>query len=155
MPTSKKRKVKSAEELSNEELALIGIDYVNKKDAMKELDSQCKKIRKPLEEYVVSSGKVLDSGSRIAVVSHSDVDVHLKHTLRVSSILLPEAMDVLEAEGLSECIEEVKIVREDVIERLHSEGTISDKVLSKLYAPKESYAFSVEIKERFKDAPET
>ena len=48
-----KRSKKALEELSNEQLALQGIDFVNKKRAMKELDAQCKVIRKPLENAVM------------------------------------------------------------------------------------------------------
>lgn len=56
---------------SNEDLALYGIDYFNKKAAIKELDDQCKKCRKPLEEAVVSFGRVSESGSRILVLPHA------------------------------------------------------------------------------------
>ena len=154
MPAARKPKKKSFEELSNEELALRGIEYANKKDAIKELEAQCKECRKPLEAYVDSEGRVLESGSKLAVLTHADVDVHLKKTLRVGKQLLPEAIDVLRAYKLDECIEEVPIVREDVIERLYSEGKIPDEVLRKVYQDKSTYAFSVEIKNRMSDAPE-
>lgn len=154
MPAARKSKKKYFEELSNEELALRGIEYANKKDAIKELEAQCKECRKPLEAYVDSEGRVLESGSKLAVLTHADVDVHLKKTLRVGKQLLPEAIDVLRAFKLDECIEEIPIVREDVIERLYSEGKIPDEVLRKVYQDKSTYAFSVEIKNRMSDAPE-
>lgn len=154
MPAAKKLGKKSFDELSNEELALRGIEYVNKKDAIKELEAQCKDHRKPLEAYIESSGKVLASGSKLAVLSHADVDVYLRKTLRVGKQLLPEAIDVLRENGLDECIEEVPIVREDVVERLYSEGKISDKLLTKIYQDKSTYAFSVELKSKMCDAPE-
>lgn len=150
MPTKKK----SFEDLSNEDIALRGIDYFNKKDAIKELEAQCKVCRKPLEAYIDSSGKVLESGSKLAVVSHADVDVYLKKTLRVGKQLLPEAIDILRAYKLDECIEEIPTVREDVVERLYSEGKISDELLKKIYQDKSTYAFSVELKSRMSDAPE-
>lgn len=153
MPAVRKSK-KSFEELSNEELALRGIEYVNKKDAIKELEAQCKKCRKPLEAYVDSDGRVLESGSKLAILTHADVDIHLKKTLRVGKQLLPEAIDVLRENGLDECVEEIPIVREDVIERLYSEGKISDELLRAIYQDKSTYAFSVEIKNRMADAPE-
>lgn len=151
MPAVKK---KSAEALSNETLVLKAIEYYNKKDAIKELDAQCKACRKPLEEYVDSAGRTLESGSKLAVLSHADVDVHLKKTLRVGKSLLPEAIDVLRENGLDECIEEVPMVREDVVERLYTEGKISDELLTKIYQEKSSYAFSVDLKSRMLDAPE-
>lgn len=154
MPAVKKPRKKSFEELSNEEIALRGIEYANKKDAIKELEAQCKECRKPLEAYVDSAGRVLESGSKLAVLTHADVDVHLKKTLRVGKQLLPEAIDILRAYKLDECIEEVPIVREDVIERLYSEGKISDELLKSIYQDKSTYAFSVEIKNRMGDAPE-
>lgn len=152
MPKIRKRK--SMAELSNEELALRAIEYVNKKAAMKELDTQCKECRVPLEEAVESSGKTLSSGSRLLVLPHADVDVHLKQTLRVGKVLLADAMDVIKENHLDECIEEIPTIREDILERMYNEGKIPDKVLSQIYAEKSSYAFSVEVKERFGDAPE-
>lgn len=154
MPEVRKPKKKSFEELSNEEIALRGIEYANKKDAIKELEAQCKECRKPLEAYIDSEGRVLESGSKLAVIPHADVDVHLKKTLRVGKQLLPEAIDVLRENGLDECIEEIPTVREDVIERLYSEGKISDELLKTIYQGKSTYAFSVEIKNRMMDAPE-
>lgn len=152
MPAARKKK--SFEKLSNEEIALRGIEYANKKAAIKELEAQCKECRKPLEAYIDSEGRVLESGSKLAVLTHADVDVHLKKTLRVGKQLLPEAIDVLRENGLDECIEEIPIVREDVIERLYSEGKISDELLKTIYQGKSTYAFSVEIKNRMGDAPE-
>lgn len=151
MPAKKRN---SFEELSNEEIALRGIEYANKKAAIKELETQCKECRKPLESYIDSSGRILESGSKLAVISHADVDVHLKKTLRVGKQLLPEAIDVLRENGFDECIEEIPIVREDVVERLYEEGALSDELLQKIYQSKASYAFSVELKDRMKDAPE-
>ena len=154
MPAPRKSKKKSFEELSNEELALRGIEYVNKKEAIKELEAQCKETRKPLEAAIESSGKVLDSGSKLLVLPHADVDVHLKKTLRVGKILLPEAMDIIRENDLEECIEEVPTIREDVLERLYDEGKVTDEIISKIYAEKSTFAFSVEVKERFRDEPE-
>lgn len=154
MPTSKKTKKKSFEDFSNDEIALIGIEYANKKDAIKELEAQCKECRKPLEAYIDSSGKTLESGSRLAVVPHADIDVYLRKTLRVGKQLLPEAIDILRAYKLDECIEEVPMVREDVVEHLYNEGKISDEILQKIYKDKSTYAFSVELKNRMCDAPE-
>lgn len=148
------KKIRSFKELANEKIALLGIEYANKKDAIKELEAQCKECRKPLEAYVNSEGRVLESGSVLAVLTHADVDVHLKRTLRVGRQLLPEAIDVLRENGLDECIEEIPTVREDVIERLYSEGKISDDLLKSIYQDKSTYAFSVEIKNRMSDAPE-
>ena len=152
MPALKKRK--SFIEMSNEDIALRGIEYVNKKAAIKELESQCKEYRKPLEAYIDSAGRVLESGSKLAVISHADVDVHLKKTLRMGKVLLPEAIDVLRDNGLDECIEEVPIIREDILEQLYLSGRISDEILRSVYQEKPTYAFSVELKEKFSDGPE-
>ena len=149
-----KLKRPSPTELSNEQVGLLGIEYANKKEAIKTLESQCKECRKPLESFIETSGRTLESGSKLAVISVSDVDVHLKKTLRVGKVLLPEALDVIVANGLTECVEDVPTIREDVLEQMYLEGKVTDEVLKKIYAEKSSYSFSVEIKERFKDAPE-
>lgn len=144
MPKAKK----SATPLDNEQLALQGIEFYNKKAAIKELEGQCKTIRQPLEDAVMSGGRETDKGSKVLVIPFADKDVHLKETLRVGKILLPEAIDVLKENGLEECIENVPTVREDVLERLYDAGKVSDDVLKKIYAEKSSYAFSVDVKDR-------
>lgn len=139
---------KSATPLDNEQLALQGLEFYNKKAAIKELEGQCKTIRQPLEDAVMSGGRETDKGSKVLVIPFADKDVHLKETLRVGKILLPEAIDVLKENGLEECIENVPTVREDVLERLYDAGKVSDEVLKKIYAEKSSYAFSVDVKDR-------
>ena len=56
--------------------------------------------------------------------------------------------------GLEECIEEVPTIREDVLESMYAAGKVSDEVLKSIYQEKSTYAFSVELKSRFVDAPE-
>ena len=149
------KKVKTTDmPMTNENLALNGIEYFNKKAAIKELDDQCKKLRKPLEEAVASLGRVSESGSRLFVVSHADVDVHIKQTLRMGKVLLPEAFDVLRENGLEECIENIPTIREDVLENLIATGKCPADVVKKVYKEKPSYAFSVDLKDRMKDEPE-
>lgn len=147
MPKPKKL-VRATTLLDNEQLALQGVEFFNKKAAIKELESQCKEIRKPLEEAVLTSGRETESGSKILVIPFADKDVHLKETLRVGKILLPEAIEVLHKNGLDECVENVPTVREDVIERLYAAGEISNEILKKIYAEKPSWAFSVDLKDR-------
>ena len=146
MPVSKKN--------SDNEIALRGIEYFQKKRTIKSLEAECKSCRECLESFIDSSGSTLPNGSRISVIPYADVDVCLKKTLRVGKVLLPEAIDILRDNGLDECIEEVPMVREDVIERLYLSGKISDDVLKKVYADKSTYAFSVDVKSRITDGPE-
>lgn len=144
-----KKVTKSVGEQTPEQIALLGIQYDNLKSQIKAMDNECKEIRKPLERFIDTNGRTLSGGSRLAVVNHADVDVHLKQTIRVGKVLLPEAEDVLRKNHLEECLETTTVIREDVIERLYSEGKISDKVLAQLYAEKSSFAFSVDVKKHF------
>lgn len=132
----------------------MGIDYVNKKDAIKTIEAEIKELRTPLEAYLKENGKELPNGSRLAVVTHADKDVHLKQTLRVSKVLLPEAIDVLKANKLDACIESVEVIREDVLEQMYNMGQIKDDILTKVYKEKPTYAFSVELKDKMSDGPE-
>ena len=147
-------KRKGANSLSSEEVALLGIQFDKNKSAIKELESNNKKIREPLEAYLQENGTVPDeeSGHRVCIISHADVDVTLKYTHRVSQVLQPDAMDTLRKHKLDEAIETVEVIREDVIERLYEEGKISDELLRSLYVPKESDAFSVSVKGKFNEA---
>ena len=146
------RKAKSEPIVANtEDVALLGIDYFNKKDSIKALETQCKEIRKPLESYIESNGRTLDSGSKLAVVAHADVEVHLKKTLRVGKVLLPEAIDVLRKNHLDVCIENIPTIREDILEAMYEKGEVTDEILKQIYTDKSTYAFSVDVKERFKE----
>lgn len=132
-----------------EEIALLGIDYANKKTQIKAIDSECKKQRVTLESYLKANGVEAPNGSINSVIQHADKDVVLKNTLRTSYVLLPTAVEVLRENGLGECIENVPIVREDVLSQMHSEGKVPDGVLQKVYQVNKSYAFSVEVKPRY------
>lgn len=138
---------------SSENAALLGIQFVKNKEAIKDLDTTNKKLREPLEAYLKENGNVPDeeAGHRVCVIPHADVNVILKYTHRVSQVLQPDAMDVLHENGLDEAVETVEVIREDVIERLYREGKISDEVLHRLYVPKESDAFSVSVKNKFNE----
>lgn len=131
------------------DLALTALDYSAKKEQIKTIESECRKLRTPLETYVKQHGKTAASGSLYAVLPYADKDVVIKETLRVSKVMLPEAIDVLKANGYGECIEMVPIVREDVLACMYEDGKIPDELLAKLYEPKSTYAFSVEVKKRF------
>lgn len=149
MPVVKKSSVNS-----EEDLALLGIEYLKLKSSIKELESKCSDARKPLESYVKEFGCTVKGGSLLKVLPYADKEVHLKETLRTSKVLLPEAIDVLNEEGLEECIENVPVIREDVLERLYADGKVSDEVMQKLFALKKTFAFSVELKDKMPYAPE-
>ena len=138
MPVKKEKSTQSVKDL-----ALLGINYANNKKEIKHLES-----------YLEEEGHVLESGSKLAILPYVDVEVHLKKTLRTGKVLLPEAMEVLEKNGLSECIENVPTIREDVIEALYYEGKITDELLMKIYKSKPTFAFSVEVKHSTPDEPE-
>lgn len=144
-------KKKNTQQYTDEDIALQGITYASYKQVIKEFEAKCKECRKPLEEYVDAKGNTLANGSKLAVVYSAGTDVFLKKTLRTGYQLTDNAVDVLRENGLSECIELVPIVRDDVVERLHAEGRISDDLLKLIYNVKTTYAFSVETKDRFKD----
>ena len=145
----KKVKADSTSLPNHEDIALRGVEYYNKNERIKELTKENKEGRVLLEEYLKANGVTAPSGSVLSVVSHADVDVHLKHTLRVGKELLPEAIDVLKENGLECCIETVSIIREDVLESMYSSGKVSKEIISKIYQRKDNFAFSVDVKKRF------
>lgn len=150
MPVIKKKSDKnalvSAPIVTEEEIALKGLHYVKLKKDIKVLESEVKKTRTPLEDYLLKNGKVLPNGSTASVITHAGMDIILKNTLRVGKVLLPEAIEVLKAEGLSGCIQNVEIIREDVLEHLYETGKVSAEVLIKVYQETRGYAFSVDSK---------
>ena len=148
-----KRKLASGYDLND--IPLIGIQYAQKKETIKELSTQCEQLRVPLEKYLTEHGKADAKGSKICVVSHADVDVVMMHTLRVSSSLVENAEEVLKAHGLESCIKTVTYVDQEEIQKLHSLGELSNDVLAELYTVKESTAFSVTLKNTMKDEEDT
>lgn len=131
---------------------LIAVKFDSNKKAIKQLEDENKELRKPLEDYLTQNGVVPneETGHRICVLEHADAEITLKYTHKVSAILQPNAVEFLKVNGFDEAVETIEVVREDVIERLHLEGKLSDKQLKELYATKESDAFSVSVKNKFK-----
>lgn len=132
-----------------DDLPLVGIEFIQKKEAIAELDSQCKQLRIPLEAALKEKGRLDAKGSRLLVLPHSDVEVHLNHTRRISTVLKADALEVLKAEGLTECIKQVPVVDDEKISQLYDMGKISKELLERLYEPKESFAFSAKLVNKF------
>lgn len=140
-----KKRTLNPTECNQEEIALLGIGYVNKKDEEKKIKAEITKLRKPLEEWMNAHEQTIPNGSKLCVLSHAGTNVNLKRTLRTSKELVPEAEDILHEEGLDDCLETITIVREDRIEAMYNAGKITDEQLAKLYIPKDSFAFSVTL----------
>lgn len=150
MPKVKKN---SLDELTEEKVALLGIDYVAKKDLEKRLKAELADVRKPLESWMDANQREIDGGSKLCILSHAGTNVNLKRTLRSSLELVPEAEDILKAEGLNDCLEEITIIREDRIDAMYKAGKITDEQLKKIYRSKDSFAFSVKLTKK-NDIPE-
>lgn len=142
---------KQSNSLTAETAALTAIQFAKNKDSIKSLETANKKLREPLEEYLTENGSVPneEAGHKVCVLTHADQEVVLKYTHRVSAVLQPDAIDILKREGITEPVETIEVVREDVIQRLYYEGRISDELLKELYAQKSSDAFSVTLKKKF------
>lgn len=144
MPIIKKKNTKRfSQQLSNDEIALGGLSYLSKKESIKTLTSEMETIRKPLEEYVGKFGSSDEKGNLYVTSPYADKTVVLKKTLRVSSAILPEAIEVLKKHKLTDCLEKVTIIREDILNQMILSGEIPEKILKKIVTTKESYAFSV------------
>ena len=134
---------------NEEALALQALEFDNKKKQIAGLEKEVKAIRVPLESAVDTLGSVTPTGSKVFALPYADKEIQLHKTLRLTSVLVTEAEDILRKNHLTECLETVTMVREDVIERLYQTGKIPVDLLNKLYVQKESYAFSVKVKKRF------
>ena len=143
MPKKKETDVNTPLSLE-ETTALQGIRYCDLKGNIKRFESEVKKLRAPLERFLEDHGE-----DNKVCVSHADVDVILKHTLRVSKVLNDNAIDVLRAKGLSSCIKTIEVVDEEALEAMYAAGKLSDADIQELYSAKTSKAFSVEVKNQF------
>lgn len=143
-----KRKLVENKEVTPEVAALIGINYVDKKNIEKQLKGEIKELRVPLESFMDTHQKELAGGSKICVLTHAGTEINLKRTLKTSKELVPEADTILKAEGLNDCLETVTLVREDRIDAMYNAGKITDEQLRRLYKPVSSYAFSVTLSKK-------
>lgn len=143
MPKKKETDVNTPLSLE-ETTALQGIRYCDLKGNIKRFEGEVKKLRAPLEKFLEDHGE-----DNKVCVSHADVDVILKHTLRVSKVLNDNAIDTLRAKGLSSCIKTIEVVDEEALEAMYAAGKLSDADIQELYSAKTSKAFSVEVKNQF------
>ena len=141
-----KKKTAPTAKISNEELAVKALHYVKLKDDEKTLKSEMTEARTDLEIAVSTDGRVLPNGSKLLVIPYAGQDVHIEHQLRVGKVLLADAFDVLKANKLEECIENIPTIREDRLKLMYENGQIPDDVMKQIYGPKETWAFSVKVK---------
>jgi hypothetical protein len=140
MPPVKKNKG----ELSQEEIALLGISYLKLKDSEKELKKGLENTRKSLEEYLKTNGKPWEKGEMVSV-THAGKQVNILHSNRVSKTMVPTYEEILQKHGLKECLESVLVFREDVFESMYEAGKIPIEVVEELFEEKVSKVFSVKI----------
>ena len=127
-----------------ETTALQGIRYCDLKGNIKRFEGEAKKLRAPLERFLEDHGE-----NNKVCVSHADIDVILKHTIRVSKVLKDNAIDVLRAKGLSSCVKTIEVVDEEALEAMYAAGKLSDDDIQDVYSAKTSKAFSVEVKNQY------
>lgn len=138
--------------LNNEQIALLGIEYVELKKKVKVLNDQISKNRVPLEEYVSRVGTELPNGSKLARITHADVDVNIKQTARNGRALLPSALDVLKELGLyDDLVTMMPVIDEAKLEVLYKSGDIKPKDLLRIYEPTVTMAFSVDLTKHVED----
>ena len=152
MPTLKQN-INKPERLK-EQVAREAFRFVENKKTISYLDTENKKIRPTLEKYVADKGSVDSNGSSAAVIEYADKLVVLKQTCRNRASVLPNALEELKKAGLSECIETVEIVREDIVAELYAAGKINKRLMKKLFGNVSTFAFSVDVKKRFADPDE-
>ena len=143
-----KKKVGAKTPVDAETIALQAIEFDNCKKEVKRYNDHCSELKEPLEQYVEAHCHVTSKGHKVVELAHADVDITLTKTLRTSAVFVPEAADILRKHKLTECIEKVEVVRDDIVQRMHEEGRISDELLAQICQMKENYAFSVSVKPR-------
>lgn len=142
MPTIKTQK--------NDDLTRMAVKFVQNKEAIKTLDMENKELRVPLEAALEKNGQDDPKGNRHLVLNTADVNVKLTYTSKNSVSLNSNAVEVLEKAieihpNLSDCLETVTVVREDIVEALAQAGEIPADVLASIYTAHTTKAFSVKI----------
>ena len=104
-------------------------------------------LKEELKEFLEKSGTKDTEGNLLYPVIKDGKVIVMKNSLRVSTNLRVDALERLEDITLSRAdrarvTETITIVRDDVLEELISNGTISGKDAKGLYSLTNSYAFS-------------
>lgn len=120
-------------------------EFFQLNEEIKEKSKKANALKAELKEIVLDSGTKDPKGS--LEISTTDGKFRATQTLRVSTGLKTDALEVIKKEGSRadrrDLIETIEIVREDVLEEKIENGTIDVELAQRLINVKENYAFSV------------
>lgn len=129
------------------EIGVVALAYLAVKQKIKNLVVDEKGYRVDLEAHLVENNTEIAKGHLVTIVEHAGHKVELKHELRNSSSEKADALNIAKRifskDVLDRVTETITILRSDVIEMLHADGTITDEQLIELYEHKKVYAFKV------------
>lgn len=127
---------------------MAALSYYQLKQDAKKYEENASNLKPSLEKYLEDNGVDMKESTKACQLFVADKEIVMRRVTRSALKFLPEATDVLKANGLTECIEKVEVVREDVLERMAENGQVSPEIMKKVYAVKQSHAFYVDVNPR-------
>lgn len=142
MPKKKESKICSGD------VALKALAYKSLNKQKSDAEKEMKQLRPDIEGYLDENFETDAKGNRFVDIRHGSVVVNLQKTARKTTVLKPEAIQVVLSsfpQLANDLLETVQIFRQDRLEELILNGTISEKDALRFVEVDTSYAFSVKI----------
>jgi hypothetical protein len=108
---------------------------------IKKLKKQEEELKAEINTYFAGI-KANDAGNRTVIIKHGTNAVEITSTLRVTSSLKEDAVEVLKTQGYADLIETTEYVREDALAVAIQEEEIPNRILKLIYESNENYALS-------------
>lgn len=133
--------------LTKSEFDKLLLEYASINLKKKSLEKQEDTLKAILKEHIQKFGKMNDSGSYRYELEHGNEVIEATNTKRVSVGLVGDAVDILKKAKMTDFIETIEVVREDLLKPAIASKQVPDKLAAKLYQEKlPVFAFSVSVK---------
>lgn len=128
------------------------IEYERLRDESKRIKSRMDVLSKSIKDYAEKNGTKNDGGSFYA---ENDEFVFGKQARKSVSFNEEKAIEFLENKGLDKCVEVVKKINEEAVEKAVSDGDITFEELESITTTSVTYAIDVKRKEEMSDVEQS
>lgn len=128
------------------------IEYDRLREETKRIKGRMDVLSKTIKDYAEANGTKNDGGSFYA---ETDEFIFGKQAKKSVSFDEKKAIDFFEDKGLSDCVELVKRINEEAVEKAVSDGDITFEELESITTTKVTYAIDVKHKEEMADVEQS
>lgn len=121
-------------------------EYQSLQKEVKKLTSKLETLKAEMKQLLTDKGYETPQGNMIMSVATSKGAVQLTNTLRSTTFLKANAVEIIKTklpELTKRLIEKVEVLREDRLKSLIEDGTIPVRTARQIYGTSDNYAFSI------------